>query len=88
MGGWSITGNWSAAKYNLTKDVISSKVNFISGALFSWRVSEDSKNSSSHVLLVNIFTHVIRFCDLQPYSSSLMYEWALISLQKQKWFYY
>ncbi|XP_045111624.1 endothelin-converting enzyme homolog isoform X2 [Portunus trituberculatus] len=51
MGGWSITGNWSTIDYNLTKDVILSKVEFISGALFSWRVSEDYKNSSSHVLL-------------------------------------
>ncbi|XP_050713079.1 endothelin-converting enzyme homolog isoform X3 [Eriocheir sinensis] len=51
MGGWSITKNWSTANYNLTKDVIASKVTYFSDALFSWRVSEDYKNSSSHVLL-------------------------------------
>ncbi|KAG0710934.1 Endothelin-converting enzyme [Chionoecetes opilio] len=51
MGGWSVSGNWSAVNYNLTRDVINSKIKFLSGALFSWRVSVDYKNSSSNVLL-------------------------------------
>lgn len=61
MGGWSINDNWTPGKYNVTNDVIASKVKFFSGALFSWRVSEDYKNSSSHVLLVNIYEHVKAF---------------------------
>lgn len=64
MGGWSITKNWSTAHYNLTKDVINSKVTYFSDALFSWRVSEDYKNSSSHVLLVNAYEHVNDFAVL------------------------
>ncbi|KAK8730281.1 hypothetical protein OTU49_008192, partial [Cherax quadricarinatus] len=50
MGGWSITGNWSISEFNLEEDVIKSKVKFMSGALFSWGVAEDDKNSSSHIL--------------------------------------
>lgn len=76
MGGWSINGNWSAADYNLTKDVIFSKVKFISGALFSWRVSEDYKNSSSHVLLVNIFTFQIL---LHVYILLMWFDFCLIA---------
>ncbi|XP_045592012.1 endothelin-converting enzyme homolog isoform X2 [Procambarus clarkii] len=50
MGGWSITGNWSASNYSLEDDVIKSKVDFNSEALFSWVVAENDKNSSSHIL--------------------------------------
>ncbi|KAG7172750.1 Endothelin-converting enzyme-like [Homarus americanus] len=50
MGGWSITGNWSDENYSLEDDVIRSKIDFNSGALFSWGVAEDDKNSSSHIL--------------------------------------
>ncbi|XP_071527173.1 endothelin-converting enzyme homolog isoform X2 [Panulirus ornatus] len=50
MGGWTVTGNWSASNYEVQDDVIMSKVEFSSGALFSWGVAEDDKNSSSHIL--------------------------------------
>ncbi|KAK7068963.1 Endothelin-converting enzyme 2 [Halocaridina rubra] len=50
MGSWSISGNWSAASYSLEDDIILSKINQTSGALFAWGVSEDDKNSSNHIL--------------------------------------
>ncbi|XP_066972387.1 endothelin-converting enzyme homolog isoform X3 [Macrobrachium rosenbergii] len=50
MGGWSIDGNWTTKGYVVQNDIVMSKVNHSSGALFAWGVAEDDKHSSSHIL--------------------------------------
>ncbi|XP_037790089.1 endothelin-converting enzyme homolog [Penaeus monodon] len=50
FGGWSIYGNWSAENYDFFEDLVVSKIEYGSGALFSWGVAENDKNSSSHIL--------------------------------------
>ncbi|XP_042880127.1 endothelin-converting enzyme homolog isoform X2 [Penaeus japonicus] len=50
FGGWSIYGNWSAENYDFFEDLVVSKIEYGSGALFSWGVAENDKNSSLHIL--------------------------------------
>lgn len=43
-------------KYDYVQDIINSKIKMGSGALFSWGIAEDDKNSSNNILQVRATT--------------------------------
>ncbi|CAL4079831.1 unnamed protein product, partial [Meganyctiphanes norvegica] len=50
-GGWSVKERWKPpANYSILDDLIVTKIQYGSSALFSWGVEADDKNSTRHIL--------------------------------------
>jgi membrane metallo-endopeptidase-like protein 1 len=60
IGGWNISGNFSESTWSLQRTLHTLHNRYNMGGLFVWAVNEDDKNSSRHVIQVNIpWFHII-----------------------------
>lgn len=52
LGDWSVSGNWSEARFSLSDTLKKVQLDFLTSALFNFYISADDKNSSRNIIKV------------------------------------